>query len=111
MDRANQNLTRTPNCICRADVMVLRTRPKLASGLLAIGGAGERDELRRTEVGAIEDVEDFDSHFEPAAVAELRPGVSFTNDRSTVRRLGPMKSPRPVLPNVPAAGRQRRPPD
>ena len=79
----------------------VRMRPK-SPAALAVGRAGERDQLGDAEVGAVEQVEHLDAEFEASVAAERRPAAVLLNARSTVRRSGPLKSPRPVLPNVPA---------
>ena len=72
---------------------------------LAIGLAGERAQLGDAEIGAVEDVEHLEAELQAADVAERGPARVLLNARSSVRRSGPMKSPRPVLPNVPAGCR------
>ena len=66
-----------------------------------VGGAGERDQRWRAEVGAVEEVEHLEPELDAAAGPSARQGICRLNARSTVRRSGPMSSPRPVLPNVP----------
>ena len=56
-----QNETRTPSCICRADVTVERIRPKLVSGASFAAAPAKAMQRRDAEVGAVEQVE----HLEP----------------------------------------------
>ena len=64
-ERRIQNLTRSPSCIWRAEVTVDADAAERRQRLLAVGRAGEGDDGRVAEVGAVEQIEDLDAELEP----------------------------------------------
>ena len=99
--RRRQNTTRTPSCICRADVIVERIWPNEGSGAVSVpvplnatsDGGPKLTRLKRLKISAR-------SSTRPPVPSDAH-GTDFVKATSTVRRSGPIRSFRPALPNVP----------
>ena len=97
-----QNTILRLTCVCRADVMVLLMRPNVASGASPSAWPANARSSGDAEIGAVEQVEHLEAQLDAGVARRARSTVLLLlNARSSVRRFGPVKSPRPVLPNVP----------
>ena len=92
-------------CVCLLDVTVLLIRPNVASGASPSDWPANARSSGTPKLARFWTLNPSRRNSTRVSGPSAAHRPRLLNARSSVRRLGPVKSPRPVLPNVPAGCR------